>query len=111
MLEEELDPYPSLWLLYLDLADGSKGMMHTESYNGVSKFESFTYSFGEEMPEEIRMKSLEGEKFTFEFDDEGWTASFDAAEIVAYYFVNQEGEGLLVYGFHGASILRKETDY
>ena len=57
------------------------------------------------------MKSLEGEKFTFEFDDEGWTASFDAAEIVAYYFVNQEGEGLLVYGFHGASILRKETDY
>ena len=111
MLEEELDPYPSLWPLYLDLADGNKGMMHTESYNGVSKFESFTYSFGEEMPEEIRMKSLEGEKFTFEFVDEGWTASFDAAEIVAYYFVDPEGEGLLVYGFHGASILRKETDY
>ena len=109
--ENSLDPYPSVMPLYVELADGNKGMLHTQSYNGTSKFESFKFEFDKDVLGKFSMKSLEGDEFTFEFYDEGWTASFSADAMTGFYFVDKDGEGLLVYGFHGASILRKEVDY
>ena len=107
----ELVEYPSVLTAYLDLREGGEGMMQIDTYFGESTFIPITWEMDPASPNKVRIYNRDGGQIVYVFTEGPYSETYTADVLNAYYFVDEFGEGLVIYDFGHGSVMRKDTDY
>ena len=111
-MEKSLDPTCSVYAYYVDIADGGKAMLHMHSYTDEDYFIDLKYELDPDEPFRLILKDAGGGDIYYEFRDEmDYLNTYNADELYIIYFIDGDGEGIIINDFSGGTLLRKEVDY
>ena len=111
-MEKSLDPTCSVYAYYVDIAEDGKAMLHMHSYTGEDYFIDLKYELDPDEPFRLVLKDAKGGSIYYEFRDEmDFLNTYTVDELYVLYFVDRDGEGIIINDFSGGTLLRKDVDY